>query len=257
MPLEWIGEPGDNGRQMTRALISLTLAAGLLAASARGSAQSSDANRDAARDAFLRGQQAADSGRWSDALREFEQAYLMSGVPTALFNAGMALRALGRHKEARDTFDRLIESHPDSPATEQARPLRDEEAARVAVLELAGLDPSAEYELRLDGRRLDVPAEPVTEVEVDPGQHGLSAEREGYETFTWEGRLDDGARERIEIVMAELERRQQPGETSSVAKSPILWIAVAVVVIGGAIGLGVWLAKDSGVEPAYDNVFRF
>ena len=138
---------------MIRALLSLTLVAGLLSVAAVAEAQTSDGNRDAAREAFLRGQEAADSGRWADALREFEQAYLMSGVPTALFNAGMALRALGRHKEARDTFDRLIESHPDSPATEQARPLRDEEAARVAVLELAGLDPSAEYELRLDGRR--------------------------------------------------------------------------------------------------------
>ncbi len=242
---------------MVRAFLSLTLVTGLVAVSAVGSAQTSDANRDAAREAFLRGQEAADSGRWSDALREFEQAYLMSGVPTALFNAGMALRALGRHKEARDTFDRLIESHPDSPATEQARPLRDEEAARVAVLELAGLDPAAEYELRLDGRRLDTPIETVTEVEVDPGQHGLSAEREGYETFTWEGRLSDGARERVQIVMAELERRQTTEEGSSIAKSPILWIAVAVVVIGGAVGLGVWLAKDDGVEPAYDNVFRF
>jgi len=242
---------------MTRAFLSSILVTGLVVVSSLASAQSSDANRDAAREAFLRGQQAADSGRWSDALREFEQAYLMSGVPTALFNAGMALRALGRHKEARDTFDRLIESHPDSPATEQARPLRDEEAARVAVLELAGLDPSAEYELRLDGRRLEVPVQPVTEVEVDPGQHGVSAEREGYETFTWEGRLGDGARERVQIVMAELERPETSDEGSSVAKSPILWVAVAVVVIGGAVGLGVWLAKDDGIEPAYDNVFRF
>lgn len=242
---------------MARAFLSLILVTGLVAVASAGSAQTTDANRDAARDAFLRGQEAADSGRWADALREFEQAYLMSGVPTALFNAGMALRALGRHKEARDTFDRLIESHPDSPATEQARPLRDEEAARVAVLELAGLDPGAEYELRLDGRRLDVPVAEVTEVEVDPGQHGVSAEREGYETFTWEGRLTDGARERIEVVMAEIERQQTTEEGSSIAKSPILWIAVAVVVVGGAVGLGFWLAKDDGIEPAYDNVFRF
>ncbi len=242
---------------MTRAFLSLTLLAGLLSISAVADAQADDGNRDAAREAFLRGQQAAESGRWADALREFEQAYLMSGVPTALFNAGMALRALGRHKEARDTFDRLIESHPDSAASEQARPLREEEAARVAILELAGLDPEGAYELRLDGRRLEITIAPTVEVEVDPGQHGLSAEREGYESFTWEGRIDDGERERIQIVMAELERRTEPAESSSIAKSPILWIAVAAVVVGGAVGLGIWLAKDSGVEPAYDNVFRF
>jgi len=241
---------------MIRALLSLTLVAGLLSVAAVAEAQTSDGNRDAAREAFLRGQEAADSGRWADALREFEQAYLMSGVPTALFNAGMALRALGRHKEARDTFDRLIESHPDSAATAQARPLREEEAARVAVLELAGLDPEGAYELRLDGRRLEVAIAPTLELEVDPGRHGLSAEREGYQTFTWEGQLGDGERERIQIVMAELERPTEPGE-SSIAKSPILWIAVAAVVIGGAVGLGIWLAKDGGVEPAYDNVFRF
>jgi tetratricopeptide (TPR) repeat protein len=242
---------------MTRVFLSLTLVAGLLSASTLAEAQPSDGNRDAAREAFLRGQEAADSGRWADALREFEQAYLMSGVPTALFNAGMALRALGRHKEARDTFDRLIESHPDSAASAQAQPLREEEAARVAVLELAGLDPEGAYELRLDGRRLEVTIAPTLELEVDPGRHGLSAEREGYQTFTWEGQLGDGERERIQIVMTELERPTEPGESSSVLTSPILWIAVAAVVVGGAIGLGVWLAKDGGVEPAYDNVFRF
>jgi len=240
---------------MTRALLSLVLVTGLFSVAAGAGAQA-DGGRDAAREAFLRGQQAADSGRWADALREFEEAYLMSGVPTALFNAGMALRALGRHKEARDTFDRLLESHPDSAASEQARPLREEEAARVAMLELAGLDPEGAYELRLDGRLLEIAIAPTLEIEVDPGQHGLSAEREGYETFTWEGRLADGERRRIQIVMAELER-PTAGETRSVARSPLLWIAVAVVV-GGAIGLGVWLAKDDGgLEPAYDNVFRF
>lgn len=242
---------------MTRALLSLTLVAGLLSVATLAEAQTGDGNREAAREAFLRGQEAADSGRWADALREFEQAYLMSGVPTALFNAGMALRALGRHKEARDTFDRLIESHPDSAATAQARPLREEEAARVAVLELAGLDPEGAYELRLDGRRLEIAIAPTVELEVDPGRHGLSAEREGYQTFTWDGQLGDGERERIQIVMAELERPAEPVESDSIAKSPILWIAVAAVVVGGAVGLGIWLAKDDGVEPAYDNVFRF
>ena len=224
--------------------------------SAVAEAQTTAANRDAAREAFQRGQQAADSGRWSDALREFEQAYLMSGVPTALFNAGMALRALGRHKEARDTFQRLIEAHPDSPAVEQARQFRDEEAARVAVLELAGLDPGADYEIRLDGRRLELTIQETTEIEVDPGQHGVSAEREGHESFAWEGRLTDGQRERIEVVMAELERDTggEEGEERSIARSPLLWIAVAVVVVGGGVGLGIWLARDSGIDPAYDNV---
>lgn len=242
---------------MIRALLSLSLVVGLLSVTAATEAQAED-SQSAAREAFLRGQEAADSGRWADALREFEQAYLMSGVPTALFNAGMALRALGRHKDARDTFDRLIENHPDSAASEQARPLRDEAASRVAVLELAGLDPEGEYELRLDGQLLRVAIAPSVEVEVDPGQHGLSAEREGYETFAWEGRLGDGDRERIQIVMAELERPTVPGETRSVARSPILWIAVAAVLIGGGVGLAVWLTKDANlVEPAYDNVFRF
>jgi tetratricopeptide (TPR) repeat protein len=237
---------------------TLSLASGAFYAGA-AHAQDSD-NRDAARAAFERGAQAADSGRWADALREFEEAYLLSGVPTALFNAGMALRALGRHVEARDTFDRLIESHPDSPASEQARPFREEVAARVAVLELVGLDRGADVELRLDGRRLEVTITDPTELELDPGRHGLVAEREGYETFTWEGRLADGERERVEVVLVERPASAPVSgpaeeEERSIARSPLLWIAVGVVLIAGGVGLGIGLTRDPDLEPGYGNVF--
>ncbi|MAQ16032.1 MAG: hypothetical protein CMN30_14740 [Sandaracinus sp.] len=238
-------------------LLCLALAVGAVAQTATAHAQSADANREQARAAFQRGQQAADGGRWADALREFEQAYMMSGVPTALFNAGMALRALGRHREARDTFQRILDSHPDSPAAEQSRAMRDEEGARVAVLELAGLDPNTPVEIRLDGRRIDVPVETVTELEVDPGQHGVSAEREGYRTFSWEGRLGDGQRERITVVMEPLPEQTRPApEERSILRSPWLWVAVAVVVVGAGAGVAIWLTRDDAIQPGYDNVFE-
>ena len=229
--------------------VALGLAIGVIFASEPAQAQ-----REEARAAFERGQTAADEGRWADALREFEQAYMLSGVPTALFNAGMAQRALGRHRDARDTFVRLLDSHPDSTAAEQARALRDEEAARVAVLELAGLDPSAAYEIRVDGRRLETDIEAVTAIELDPGQHGLVTEREGYEPFTWEGSLSDGDRKRLQVVMAERARTE---EGRSIARSPLLWIIVAVVAGAGAAGLGIWAKRNAQLDPAYDNVFVF
>src|SRR5262249_33702379 len=105
----------------------------------------SDASIEEARARFSAGNRAVDAGRWADALADFERAYALSGVPAALFNAATTLRALGRHVEARDAFDQLLDAHPDLDPTERdrARAMRSEEQARVATLSLVGLPASS------------------------------------------------------------------------------------------------------------------
>ncbi len=206
-----------------------------------------------ARASFIAGSQAAEEGRWADSLSQFQEAYLLSGVPTALYNAAMALRALGRHREARDAFDQLVRNHADSPAAGPAQEKRDEEAARVAVLTLTGLDPEGEYELRLDGRRIEIEVAPEIDVEADPGPRALIAEREGYETWAWEGTLGDGETRRLEITMVELEDESGGG----VLRSPIFWIVVGAVVVGAGVGVGIWLQNDAQLDPTYsDNALQ-
>lgn len=212
------------------------------------SAQSTDAAREEARQAFLRAQTAAEEERWADALEGFEQAYMLAGVPTALYNAAMVLRAVGRHKDARDAFQQLIDEHPDYDATDEARRLRDEEAARVAVLELVRLDPDGQYTIRLDGRNVPVDENADrAEIETDSGHHAVVAEREGYEPFAWEGDVADGQRVRIEVVMAER-------EVESRSLAPILVpIAIAVALAAGAV-TAVLLQRNAQLEPETDNV---
>ena len=214
--------------------------------SSRAEAQGDDTV--AAREAFVAGAAAAEEGRWADSLEEFQRAYLLSGVPTALYNAAMALRALGRHREARDAFQRILDEHPDSPAVEQAGPKAEEEAARVAVLTLAGLDPSATYEVRVDGRAVEVAQGESVELETDPGHRGVAAEREGYEPWAWEGEVTDGERRTLEVEMQELEV-----ETRSIAKSPWLWTIIGVVVVGAGVGVGIYLQNRAQLDPMFEN----
>ncbi len=204
----------------------------------------------AARAAFARGQEAAAEERWSDALAGFQEAYMMSGVPVALYNQGMVLRALGRFRESRDAFDLLLREHPDFASAEEARATRDEVAARVAVMELVGLDPDAEYTIRLDGR--EVEAEPASEVEVeaDPGEHTVEAEREGYVPFLAERRLRDGERIVVEVAMEEADTGRP------IAQSPAFWIITVLVVGGAAAATGIILQNNAQAQPESGNVLN-
>lgn len=212
-------------------------------------AQSSDESRNEAREAFVRATQAAEEERWADALQGFEQAYVLSGVPVALYNAAMVLRAIGRHKDARDAFDRLLTDHPDYEGREEAENLRREEAARVAIFELANLDPQVDYTVRLDGRQVDVERGPTADVETDAGSHNIEAEREGYQTFSWDGSLRDGERRRIEVVMEEIVVERRP-----LRKSAAFWIITGVVIIGAAVLTGILLRERAQLEPETNNV---
>lgn len=212
-------------------------------------AQSSDESRNEAREAFLRATQAAEEERWADALQGFEQSYVLSGVPVALYNAAMVLRAIGRHKDARDAFDRLLTDHPDYEGREEAQSLRQEEAARVAIFELANLDPQVDYTVRLDGRSIEIERGPTADVETDAGPHNIEAEREGYQTFSWDGSIRDGERRRIEVTMEEIVVERRP-----LRKSAAFWIITGVVIIGAAVLTGILLRNAAQLEPETNNV---
>jgi tetratricopeptide (TPR) repeat protein len=212
-------------------------------------AQSTEAAREEARVAFVQAQEAAEQERWADALQGFEQAYLLSGVPTALYNAAMVLRALGRHRDARDAFDRLLTEHEDYAARDEAQTLRDAEAARVAVLELVGLAADGDYTVRLDGRTVPLDPGETANLETDAGRHAIVAEREGFEPFTWEDSVRDGQRVRIEVIMEER-------ETESRSLAPILVPIAAVLAVAGVVLTLVFVRQANQLDPATDNVMN-
>jgi tetratricopeptide (TPR) repeat protein len=215
----------------------------------------SDAELTEARARYQAGNAAADAGEFADALEDFVRAFELSGNPAALYNAARTLRSLGRHVDARDAFDQLLEDFPDvSEATRtEARTLRDEEATRIATLRLLELpDPSESLVLRIDGTvRLDGGDRPFV-LEVDPGRHGVVVTLEHFRPFAWEGEIMPGGAEALTV-------RLEPEPTTgggSILEEPILWVVVGAVVVAGAV-IGGYFAWDAAqLRPESQDVIR-
>jgi hypothetical protein len=195
-----------------------------------------------ARQLYLEGSSAVEMGRWADAERAFRQSYEVSQNPAALFNLGVSLRALGRHREARDVFARLADlgADLDPEVRSQVESYRSEEAARVAVLIAKKVEGCA---LLLDGEPV-VPS-PSGEIEADAGKRVLLANCPGKQQARWEGSLSQGQRAEVRLVARPLPAREAsppptlaPSPTSDRQSAPWPWIV---------IGTGTILAASGGV----------
>ncbi len=252
------------------AIVAWLLAASTVAAAPkRFTAPAGDASAasiEEARARFSVGNRAVEAGRWADALTEFERAYALSGVPSALFNVATTLRALGRHVEARDAFDQLLASHPNQDPADRKRALalRQEEQGRIATLQLDNLEAGHEISVSLDGHpATDDGARPLL-IEVDPGRHALRIERPRYRIFTWKGDVGDGDKRavRVELEVEPLAVVVPPASpapapaSGGVLRSPVFWTIVGVVVVGAGAA-GTWWGvsgRDQRLAPGSPNV---
>jgi len=204
-----------------------------------------------AREQFAAGTEAAERGRWADALGAFREAYQLSGISAALYNVGTTYRSLGRHVDARDAFEQLLREHPELSDDMQStvQELRDEVAARVAVLELRGVPADGSFDLRLDGRGTEVPAERPIRLETEGGRHTVRLSEPRFEPFVWEGPLTEGDTRTVEVDLVALPEDAPPPTSgmSTVAKV-ILITVIGLVVVGAAVTTGVLLA-DEGLQP--------
>lgn len=230
---------------------AFVVAAALLFGSTHAEAQAcepSTAEMTEARALFEAAQAAVDSGRWADAIASFERSYTLSCQPAALFNLAMALRALGRHRDARDQLDRLVELHPDLSGglRESVDNFRREEAERVAILELVGVDAETEVRLSFDGRLVPDEGERPWQLETDAGTHSLVARIPEHQPFVWDGELTDGQTERVEVVF---EAIPTGGEEGGVDVVLIIVPIVLAILIAGAITTGVVLQEQAQLQP--------
>jgi hypothetical protein len=235
------------------ALVALALVAAASLGSARAAGQDPlDAEIAEARALFMAGEAAVESGRWADAVDSFSRAYELSRVPASLFNLGFALRALGRHREARDAFDSLLREHPRFEASlrDEARRYRDEAAERVARLVVDRLDAATRYTVRLDGRPVEDEGERPLSMEGDAGAHTLTVRRGGGAPFVWEGEVAEGQTRVVEAVFpapTAPDGGPDPGlpdDGGSVFASPWFWLVTAVVLAAGGVLAG-WLVHES------------
>ncbi len=270
-----------SGRARRPLALSLVVATALLLAAGRPAraqptqdaetaSRPSRADLEEAKARFLAGRAAVEAGRWADAVENFERAYQLSKAPSALYNLAVALRALGRYREARDHLERLFEVHGErlSPRLRaDAKRYLEEARDQVATLLLEGLETELRHRVRVDGHLVPDEGERPLRVEVDPGRHTLVVRAEERRPFEWEGEVDAGATERIDVSLP-LERRPAPtpsplqptpppkeeDEGGGLLSSPWFWVGTAVVLAAGA-GAAWWaLGDDSGPEPQSERV---
>jgi len=252
---------GILGSVLREVMLAWALIAAIPAVAAAQGAEAEPAPIDA-REAFRRGSEAAAEERWADSERWFRRAYEASGVSSALFNQAVALRALGRHVEARDAFAELLRGEVDPTVEQTARGLMEQSAARVATIELAGLEAGEEHGIQLDGvSQVDDGSRPLV-LEADEGSHSVLVVRPGYEPYTWSGELAPGA---TEVVSVELEAvpeqtvviRETVREGTSVFEEPAFWIIVGVVLAGTAAAIGIGVGFDQAqLDPMTEVVFE-
>jgi hypothetical protein len=250
-----------------RASVGLSIFLSLTALAASASAQRvvvpaplaepSPDDLSTARERFAAGTQAAESGRWSDALDAFRQAYELSGISAALYNVGTTYRSLGSYVDARDTFAQLLREHPElsDDMTASVTELRDEVAARVAALELRGVPLEGELNLRFDGRQTEVPGERPVRLETEGGRHTVRLTQPRHQPFLWEGSVAEGDTAVVQVELIPVESDAAPSEGMSTAGKAILITVIGLVVVGAAVTTAVLLAED-GLSPESGLVVR-
>lgn len=203
---------------------------------------------EVARRLFQEGMLAIEQGLWLEALTSFRGAYELTRAPSALQNVAIALRALGRHREARDAFATLLREHALDPDTRrEITALRDEVMASLATLEIAGLERHPDARLRLDGSPIVDDGTRPLRLSLDPSAHALVAELAGHEPFFWEGTLGGGARTQIELEFLPLAR----SDDTALHVTLVVGGVVLAALVAGLVGFIVW--DEGRVQPSYET----
>jgi tetratricopeptide (TPR) repeat protein len=176
--------------------MALLLAASVATAQQGGSNNSTKASPQArrARALFEEGIALSDEGKWPDALAAFEKSDELVPSPSARFNIGATLRALGRYVEAKQTLQRILDEEqsfkpPLKPALRKdIQKLLAEVSEKVVVIQVRTSPAAAD--LQVDGS----PAKPLPDgrLELDPGKHVFVLSAKGHDTTTVAKTLSKG-----------------------------------------------------------------
>jgi hypothetical protein len=231
------------------ALLALTSLSATPALAQRWLGPTAEPSEDAvaeARELYAQGSEAAEEQRWSDAIDLFEISYSLSGASVALFSLGYTLRAVGQFQKARDAFDQLLEdARLDPELRAQSTALRDEVASKIAILRLVGLDDYDAPSVELDGAPAGDSGDRPLSLEMDPGEHNVSIGAEGFEEFTWDGRLAQGDRVSVDVEL------EPAGD--SILKSPWLWAGVGAAVVLAIVIAAVVVQSNAQLAPREEN----
>lgn len=220
----------------------------------------------AARELFREGVDCADREDWPCAVDRHERAYGIRPSPVIAYNLGMALLAVGRLVEGTEMLGRV--SRDDGAAAElrsEARTAADHARPRIGRLTVRLEGPMEGVTMTLDGH--DFRRELLgTATPADPHEHVLVAHRHGAEVARGTATVGEGAGAELRITIppipaGEVAIADEPDRDVLMLPPPAPsddgpWIALGigagVLVVGGAIVLGVVLAQPQALAP-YDG----
>jgi tetratricopeptide (TPR) repeat protein len=100
---------------LTRSLAIALLVVAALPSAARAADEIPPERIEEAKEFYEDATIAYDDGRYDQALRLFERAYVRAPLPGFLFNIGQCHRQLGNSAQAIDFFERYLEQVPEAP----------------------------------------------------------------------------------------------------------------------------------------------
>lgn len=177
----------------------------LLLASTSAWAEPSAAQKETARSLMAEGRELRDKGDLEAALKRFNAADAIMGVPTTGFEIAATQVSLGRLVEARETLRRLLgmpqsasDPEPFNEARAKARALDQQLQQRIAALRFVVSGTNSDVELRVDGETLPQAVQGLP-FRVNPGKHQVVARSSGREV---ERNIEAGEGETISVTLA-------------------------------------------------------
>lgn len=224
------------------ALLALFVALG---AAPRVAAQPSDDTKEAARTLLDQGDAQRASGQLQEALRSYEAADKLMGVPTTRIEVARTLLDLGRLLEARAVAERVLaivatpnEPEPFTVARGQATAMLSTLEHDIPALTVTVRGPApGRARVRIDGTDVAL----TDTLRVDPGRHTLAVEAPGFITNTLI--VDVGRAERRALEVRLVPAGVSGDQGDGLASSPLFWTGAATTLVGLGVGVGFGVAS--------------
>jgi hypothetical protein len=160
-----------------------------------------------ARTHFKRGVNLFEDHDYNGALAEFESAYKLSREPVALYNVGLAQRALFRYVDAIDTLSRYLNNtamDPKVTARKRAEIETNIHEMRALLAEVLIVAPANAKDVHLSIDTHEVTAPLGTPVLLSAGHHVIEASATDYQPARKELEIVAGQNQRVQLAMVEI-----------------------------------------------------
>ncbi|MCA9625610.1 MAG: PEGA domain-containing protein, partial [Myxococcales bacterium] len=204
----------------------------------------SAADKETARQLLDEGDAARSAGRLEEALKKYEAADAIMGVPTTSVEVGKALEALGRFVEARDAYLRTVryDVRGDNAPFRDAQAEADRRAhavvARIATLEVTLKGPAEDDVLTVLIDGVEVPRAGIGRRAIDPGEHEVVVRGEGYAEARRKISLGEGETVPVELTLERQATPTPPPKEGEASRGFPIWATVGFSVAAVGVGLG-------------------